>query len=71
MPDNKSSNSEYKEKSDYEYYKGFGGYQNFMHSYGLKIHNMDDVEEGKAIIQGFREQDRYEWEQSQKDQGSK
>lgn len=46
----------------------FGGFNNFMHSYGLKPWDHDDIQEGKAIIQGFRDQDRYEWAQAQKEQ---
>lgn len=68
MPDNKSSSSSgYVPKSDYAYYKDFGGFNNFMHSYGLKPYDHNDIQEGKAIIEGFREQDRYEWEQKQKE----
>jgi len=29
-----------------------------MHSYGLKPSDDDDVEEGKRIIEAFKEQDR-------------
>lgn len=61
-----SSSSTYVEKSHNHYYSPFGGYMNFMHSYGLKHFNPDDVEEGKRIIQGFRDLDRFEWEEAQK-----
>ncbi|KAI0248589.1 hypothetical protein BJV78DRAFT_1234696 [Lactifluus subvellereus] len=44
-------------KSDYYYTKPYGGMQGFMHSYGLKMYNDDDVQEAKAIIDGFRQLD--------------
>lgn len=71
MPESKSKKDSgsktYVPKSDYQYYKDFGGFNNFMHSYGLKPSDHDDIQEGKAIIEGFREQDRYEWEQAQEE----
>ncbi|KAK0472049.1 hypothetical protein IW261DRAFT_1509814 [Armillaria novae-zelandiae] len=57
---NTQSGSTYQPKSNNSYYKSFGGYNNFMHSSGLKPGHMDDVKEGKAIIQTFKEQDRLE-----------
>ncbi|CAL1696647.1 unnamed protein product [Somion occarium] len=39
-----------KEISDYEVLKAWGGWHNFLLSYGLKPYNKDDVEEGKAIL---------------------
>ncbi|KZP34382.1 hypothetical protein FIBSPDRAFT_942511 [Athelia psychrophila] len=56
----------YVEKPVKHYYDPFGGYMNFLNSYGLKIHTPEDVEEGKNIIQAFRDRDRYEWEAKQK-----
>lgn len=49
MPSNKSSNT-----SNYSIYKPFGGYHGFMASYGLKPWDLDDVEEGKAILEGLK-----------------
>ncbi|KAH9899328.1 hypothetical protein C8Q73DRAFT_638018 [Cubamyces lactineus] len=71
MSDNKSSASNktsdtYVPKSNNEYYKSFGGYNNFMRSYGLKPWDDDDVQEGKAIIEAFKEGDRQDWEEAQK-----
>lgn len=71
MSDKTSSNSGYKEKSNYAYYKDFGGFNNFMHSYGLKPWDHDDIQEGKAIIQAFREHDREEQKQKESNQNSK
>ena len=71
MSDNKNSNKNsgaYVRKSDYQYYKDFGGFNNFMHSYGLKPWDHDDIQEGKRIIEAFREQDRAEWEEAQRGQ---
>jgi hypothetical protein len=44
-------------KSDYAYYKSYGGWHGFMHSHGLDPHNDADVEDGKDIIAAFREED--------------
>lgn len=71
MSDRTSSNATYTPKSDYSYYKDFGGYNNFMASHGLKVWDHNGVQEGKAIIDSFKEQDRYEWEQQQIEKGSK
>ncbi|KAI0327214.1 hypothetical protein GY45DRAFT_1327915 [Cubamyces sp. BRFM 1775] len=70
MSDNKNASTKrsetYVPKSDSHYYKSFGGFNNFMHSYGLKPWDYDDVQEGKAIIEGFRKRDRQDWEEAQK-----
>ena len=47
-------------KTNYEYTKPYGGMQGFMDSYGLKIWNDDDVQEAKAILDGFRKYDAEE-----------
>jgi hypothetical protein len=47
-------------KSNYQYYKAYGGWPGFMHSFGLKTWDLDDVDEGKAIIRAFREDDAAE-----------
>ncbi|KAH8998484.1 hypothetical protein EDB92DRAFT_1941314 [Lactarius akahatsu] len=44
-------------KTNYELTKPYGGMQGFMHSYGLKMWDDDDVQEAKAILDGFREID--------------
>ncbi|KAF9026859.1 hypothetical protein BDZ89DRAFT_1161106 [Hymenopellis radicata] len=63
--------SGYQEKSTNSYYKPYGGWPGFMASHGLKTYDQDDVEEGKAIIQAFKDADRadYEEQQAQKTQG--
>jgi len=33
-----------------------------MRSYGLKEYDLDDVEEGKAILQAMKDADRADWE---------
>lgn len=63
--DTKNAQSVFVPKSDNEYYKHFGGRNKFMVSYGLKPWEDDDVEEGKTILNAFRKQDKYEWEQEQ------
>lgn len=75
----KSNNSYYESfgcvnfftRTDTQYMRSYSGYNNFMHSYGLKPWDMDDVEEGKAILQMFKEQDRLEHEEAQKNSGKK
>ncbi|KAJ3570471.1 hypothetical protein NP233_g4383 [Leucocoprinus birnbaumii] len=46
------------EQSNSSYYKDFGGYHEFMRSYGLKPWDDDDHEEGQAILEAFRRYDR-------------
>ena len=62
MADN---NAEYVPKTDSEMVKGWGGWNNFMASYGLKPYNDDDVDEAHRILEGFREQDKLDWEEQQ------
>lgn len=70
MPSKKSSSKKSSEgsskssgqKSNYQYHKEAGGYNNFMHSHGLKPWDDDDVQEGKAILDAFREYDRQDAE---------
>jgi len=54
---NSSSTSASAPKSDYAYHKAYGGYHGFMHSHGLKQYNDADVQEGKDIIEAFRQHD--------------
>ena len=46
-------------------YASFGGWQNFLLSYGLKPYNDDDVEEGKRIAQTLLEHDLEDWAESE------
>ena len=41
-------------------YAGFGGWENFLHSYGLKPYNDEDVEEGEKIAE-MLEGDLEDW----------
>ncbi|KAJ3555216.1 hypothetical protein NM688_g2701 [Phlebia brevispora] len=70
-PDSTSNSKAYVPKSDYQYYKPYGSFHDFMHSYRLKPWNDDDVLEAKRIIEGFREADRLEWEEEQRKAGGK
>lgn len=65
------SKETYIQKSDYEYYKSFGGWVGFMHSFGLKPTDSDDVEEGRSILEGFKKVDRMEWEEEQSKKSGK
>jgi len=65
MPSDSNSNV-YVPKSDNQYYKSWGGYNNFMRSYMLKPWDHDDIQEGKMIIEGMREADRLGWEEEQR-----
>jgi len=47
-------------KSDYQYYKAYGGWHGFMHSHGLKPWDAGDPQEGKAIVAEFRKHDEAE-----------
>ncbi|TFK65391.1 hypothetical protein BDN72DRAFT_845615 [Pluteus cervinus] len=62
-----SATSTFVPKSDKQYYDSYGGWTNFMVSHGLKPYDPDDVMEGKAILDAFKEADRYEWEEKQKE----
>ncbi|KAH9080429.1 hypothetical protein EDB83DRAFT_2339380, partial [Lactarius deliciosus] len=44
-------------KTNYELTKPYGGMHGFMRSYGLKTWDNDDVQEAKAILDGFRKVD--------------
>lgn len=44
-------------RSNYSYYKDFGGYNNFMASYGLKPWDHGDVAEGRVILDAFGKAD--------------
>jgi len=53
----KSSNST-GERSNNSYYKPFGGWPRWMQSHGLNPWDFDDVEEGKAILKGYKALDK-------------
>jgi len=57
-----------KDRSDSSFHKegGWGNMQNFAQSYGLKIHNDEDLEEAKAIRDAYREYDQRVWEEEQR-----
>jgi len=44
-------------KTNYAYTKPYGGMKGFMESHGLKLSNDDDIQEAKAILDGYREID--------------
>ncbi|KAJ5915857.1 hypothetical protein N7454_010998 [Penicillium verhagenii] len=37
--------------------KSYGGWTQFMLSYGLKPHDLEDIEEAKAILEGLAQVD--------------
>ncbi|RAH49384.1 uncharacterized protein BO95DRAFT_511747 [Aspergillus brunneoviolaceus CBS 621.78] len=45
---------------------GYSGLWEFGLSYGLKIHDPEDLAEAKQIMQGLRDMDQEEWEKKQK-----
>ncbi|KAH9179332.1 hypothetical protein EDB89DRAFT_1901321 [Lactarius sanguifluus] len=62
MPQSKASNTTDSDassgpKTNYAYTKPYGGMKGFMESHGLKLWNDDDVQEAKAILDGYREMD--------------
>ncbi|KAF8980153.1 hypothetical protein BDQ17DRAFT_1371775 [Cyathus striatus] len=61
----KDSSSDYQPRSNNSYYKTFHNYPGWMASHGLKHYNQDDVVEGKAILEGYKEMDRISWEEGQ------
>lgn len=74
MDSNKASGSGYQPRYNSEekawLKDNYGGEYHFLHAHGLKMHNDDDRQEGKAIVQGFIEQDRAQG-QGQAKQGGK
>jgi len=45
-------------RSNNSYYQQYGGWPNFMHSYGLDTTSHSDAQEGRAILEGFKSVDR-------------
>jgi hypothetical protein len=46
--------------------EGWGSFHHFLLSYGLKIYNDEDIQEGKAILKGFIEGNRSNWYEEHK-----
>ena len=61
----KKDTAQYIPPSNADIYRSFGGWHGFMHSYGLKPSNLDDVEEGKQIVEKMKEHDRLGWVEQQ------
>jgi hypothetical protein len=66
-----SESEQYVPPSDNSIYSSFGGWPNFMRSYGLKTWDLDDVEEGKRIVEAFKANDKEEWEEKQAEKAKK
>lgn len=61
------------DKSDNQFLKD-GGYRHmndFMQSYGLKMHDHGDVQEAKSILEGLRQADQADYEARQQEQGQR
>lgn len=43
--------------SDYEFLKAWGGKRNFMESYGLKIHDPEDHDVARDLIDRMRDEE--------------
>lgn len=81
MPQNNSNNSKGSSgqgqssntSSDYRVARdaGFKDTRDFMLSHGLHIHDPDQLEEGKAILQGYRDADAREQQQSHGSSGGR
>jgi hypothetical protein len=61
---NQKSDVEPKNKSDATILRegGWGDMNSFMLSYNLRIHNDDDVQEARQILEGYRQQDQQQYE---------
>jgi len=44
-------------------YASYGGFEHFLHTFGLKPYNTDEVEEGRKIAQVMLENDLMDWEE--------
>ena len=62
MMADKKDTAQYVPPSNADIYRPFGGWQGFMRSYELKTWSLDDVEEGKQIVEKMKELDRLDWE---------
>jgi hypothetical protein len=66
-----SESEQYVPPSNNSIYRPFGGWPGFMHSYGLKPSDPDDVEEGKRIVEGLKAIDKQDWEEKQAEKANK
>jgi hypothetical protein len=55
----------YKEPSNNSIYKDYGGYMNFLHCHGLRVWNMEDVDEGHKIVDEIKQNMREDHEAAQ------
>jgi hypothetical protein len=67
----KKDTTQYVPPSNADIYRPFGGWNGFMHSHGLKTWNLDDVEEGKQIVEQMKENDKMDWEEEQAEKAEK
>jgi hypothetical protein len=63
---NAGQSEQYVPQSNDAIYESFGGWDNFMNSYGLKPWDDDDIKDGMAIVEAIREGDKSDWEEGQK-----
>jgi len=63
MANEKESETKYVPRSNNSIYQPFGGWHGFMQSYGLKPWDLDDVEEGRRIVEAMKEMDKRDWEE--------
>lgn len=45
-------------------YASYGGFHHFLHSFGLKPYNADEVEEGKMIAKAMLKDELEDWKES-------
>jgi hypothetical protein len=57
-----------KDKCDSKWLRdaGYGGIEQFMISYGYKMHDTDDYQAAKRLIAGFRAEQQEDWENKRK-----
>jgi hypothetical protein len=53
-----------------DYIKAYGGWTGFMHSYGLKPWDHDDIEEAEMIVRSFAKADAEEKAQAKQENGT-
>jgi hypothetical protein len=68
---NKANTTDTTQPKDYSNYRmikeaGFDNMLTFMASYGLKIHDDEQLAEGKAILEGLRQCAQHDWEAKQR-----
>ncbi|KAI0260210.1 hypothetical protein BC834DRAFT_901662 [Gloeopeniophorella convolvens] len=64
----RADSPKYMERTNYELTQPYGGFQRFMQSHGLSLHNDDDIQEARQILDEFRKLDLQESDSNEEDE---